>query len=283
MDVDLQNDHLSHSNDTISGNSTLPSDFSSRDALRFRCPHCQKLYFSPKSDFELSKVGYRESLSEFECTSCQKSFALLNCMAEGLFETRPMVAVDSSPCPKCSFIKSKKNDECPSCGVFESKFRQVEKLENPKLYRLNRMWSQILEDFQNDQLHLSFISMAEDQSALSFASTKYADLKQIVGSDAQVDRFQKQIALRLDIQLKQQFQRELKLEQSEGELEMVRVPGTKLALNLKVLSMLAALSGTILLIINKIHPFFPYLTGIVFAATVLFYGLWFLSATGRRA
>jgi hypothetical protein len=204
-------------------------------------------------------------------------------MAEGLFETRPMVAVDSSQCPKCSFIKSKKNDECPSCGVFESKFRQIEKLENPKLYRLNRMWSQILEDFQNDQLHLSFISMAEDQSALSFASTKYSDLKQILGSDAQVDRFQKQIALRLDIQLKQQFQRELKIEKSEGELEIVRVPGTKLDLNLKVLSMLAALTGTILLIINKIHPFFPYLTGIVFATTVLFYGLWFLSATGRRA
>lgn len=278
MDVDLQfnqdtqNDHLQHLNEDVS-----------TESIRFRCPHCQKLYFSPKQDFELSKVGYRDSLSEFDCSSCQRSFAVLNCITEGLFETRPMVAVDSSPCPKCAFIKVKKVDECPSCGVFESKFRQMEKLENPKLYRLNRMWSQILEDFQNDQLHLSFISMAEEQSALSFASIKYAELNQILGSDAQVDRFQKQIALRLEIQLKQQFNRESKSAQSEAEKEIVRLPGTQLFLNLKILSMLAAISGTILLVINKIHPFFPYLTGLVFAATVMFYGLWFLSSTGRRA
>ncbi len=207
----------------------------------------------------------------------------MNHVIDGLFETRPMVAVESSPCPKCGFIKNKKVDECPSCGVFESKFRQMEKLENPKLYRLNRLWAQILEDFQNDQLHLDFISQAEEQSALSFASMKYAELKKILVNEPQIDRFEKQIALRLDLQLKQKMNQESQAQMTEGEREKIKVPGTKLEVSLKVLSMVAAVTGTILLVINKIHPFFPYLTGIVFAVTVLFYGLWILTATGKRA
>lgn len=260
------------------------TDLVAVDSIRFRCPHCQKLYFTLRSDFDLRDVFDKSKLSDFDCTTCENSFALMNTQNEsGLYATRSVKPIETAHCPKCAFIKKSHADECPSCGVFESKFRDLEKLENPKLYQLNIFWKKVLLDFEDDKRHLEFINLAQSQQALNFASTKYSSLIELIGSNEKVKSYLEQIKLRLKSHVDKKFyEQSAAANRSEIESEIIKIPFTRIGISLKTLSLLGAVTGTILLLINKVHPFFPYLTGIVFALTVLFYGLWLLSYTGKK-
>lgn len=260
------------------------TDLVAADPIRFRCPHCQKLYFTLKSDFDLQTASEKTKLSDFDCTNCENSFALINLQYEsGLYATRAIKPIETAHCPKCAFIKKSFADECPSCGVFESKFRDLEKLENPKLYQLNVQWKKVLLDFEDDKRHLEFINLAQSQQALNFASMKYSSLVELIGSNEKVGSYLEQIKVRLKSQVDKKFYEESAAAQkSDIENEIIKIPFTSIKISLKTLSLIGAVTGTILLFINKIHPFFPYLTGIVFAMTVLFYGLWLLSYTGKK-
>jgi hypothetical protein len=283
MKMDLHNtiNNIGFTDDQISDHDT---DLIGIDSIRFRCPHCQKLYFTLKSDFDLKFESLDSKLSEFECSNCEKSFALIyNHDDSGLFVTRPVKPIETVHCPKCAFIKNSKSDECPSCGVLETRYRDIEKLENPKLYQLNNLWKKVLIDFEDEKRHLDFINQAQSQQALNFASTKYSGLYELIGSSEQVNSYLEQINLRLKSQVEKKFYEQSAVAQnSEIENENWKIPFTSFHINLKTLSLLGAVTGTIILLINKIHPFFPYLTGIVFALTVLFYGLWMLSYTGKK-
>ena len=283
MKMDLHNtiNNMGHTNDQISDHE---ADLANVDSIRFRCPHCQKLYFTLKSDFDLQSEAWDSKLSDFECTNCENAFALIYSHNDtGLFVTRPVKPIEAAHCPKCAYVKNSNSDECPSCGVLETKYRDLEKLENPKLYQLNNLWKKILVDFEDDKRHLDFINQAQSQQALNFASTKYAGLFELIGSNDQVKAYIDQIDVRLKSQVEKNFYAQSAAAQnSEIENEEWKIPYIQLRINLKTLSLLGAVSGTILLLINKVHPFFPYLTGIVFALTVLFYGLWMLSYTGKK-
>lgn len=278
MNIDLQNTI----NTTTS--SEQHTDMLAVDSIRFRCPHCQKLYFTLKSDFDLQTTMAHSKLSDFDCTNCSNSFALMNSQNEsGLYATRSIKPIETAHCPKCGFVKKAGVDECPSCGVFESKFRDLEKLENPKLYQLNILWKKVLLDFEDERRHLEFINLAQSQQALNFASTKYSSLYELIGSNEKVKAYIEQIKQRLASQVDKKFYEQSEAAQkSEIENEIIKIPFTTYKINLKTLSLLGAVTGTVLLLINRMHPFFPQLTGIVFAVTVLFYGLWLLSYTGKK-
>lgn len=290
MRIDLDNtiNNLDYSKDqadfSTESSSFVTVDFSTDESIRFRCPHCQKLYFTLKSDFDLRSVFEKSKLSDFDCTNCENSFALMNTQNEsGLYATRSIKPIETAHCPKCAFIKKSQTDECPSCGVFESKYRDLEKLENPKLYQLNVLWKKVLLDFEDEKRHLEFINLAQSQQALNFASTKYSSLYELIGSDEKVKSYIEQIKQRLKSQVEKKFFEQSAVAQnSDIENEIFKVPFTNLKVSLKTLSLLGAVTGTVLLLINRIHPFFPQLTGIVFAVTVLFYGLWILSYTGKK-
>ena len=262
----------------------LHTELVADEAMRFRCPHCQKLYFTLKSDFDLQANFDHSKLSDFDCTNCQNAFALMNTQNEsGLFATRTVKPIETAHCPKCAFIKKSQTDECPSCGVFESKYRDLEKLENPKLYQLNVLWKKVLLDFEDDKRHLEFINLAQSQQALNFASTKYSSLYELIGSNERVKNYIEQIKQRLKSHVDKKFyEQSAAAQKSEIENEIFKIPFTNIKISLKTLSFLGAVTGTILLLINRMHPFFPQLTGIVFAVTVLFYGLWLLSYTGKK-
>lgn len=259
-------------------------EFLTNESIRFRCPHCQKLYFTLKSDFDLHAVFENSKLSDFDCTNCQNSFALINAENEaGMFATRTIKPIETAHCPKCAFIKKSLTDECPSCGVFESKYRDLEKLENPKLYQLNILWKKVLLDFEDEKRHMEFINLAQSQQALNFASTKYSSLYELIGSNEKVKNYIEQIKQRLKSQVDKKFyEQSAAAQKSDIENEIFKIPLTNVRISLKTLSLLGAVTGTILLLINRMHPFFPQLTGIVFAVTVLFYGLWLLSYTGKK-
>lgn len=239
--------------------------------IRFRCPHCQKLFCTDKTAFE--GLGTTAQGADFQCTDCQKDFILTRTLQNsGLYITEELRKTQFSNCPKCSSLKPLLQDECPHCGVLESKFNEIQKVENPRLFQLNKSWQEILKDITDDKSHQSFLDQAQKQSALNFAAQKYNDLKKIMGEDPLIEKYLKQIEHRLEAHVKAQFNqsRQETSEQQQSILGSGR------------LFIFVALFGTFILIINKIKPLFPNLTGLVVAVTVLSYGLWFLAKTSTQ-
>ena len=120
--------------------------------IRFRCPHCQKLYCCGGDVFEGDSPV-------FDCAACEASFTLL---AEtdnyGLFVTKKPEKNLLETCPKCSNLKPQKTDECPSCGVYVSKYVELQKAQSPVLYEMNQLWQSVVSHFDDDQYHQDFLN-----------------------------------------------------------------------------------------------------------------------------
>lgn len=242
--------------------------------IRFRCPCCQKLFCTEATAFEKSSSDVRserQTAVEFTCSECQKDFNLFNRIDEtGLYISEPVRVSKLAHCPKCQQLKPQEADECPQCGVFESKYIEIQKVENPRLYELNKLWQQVVADFSNDQLHQRFMDLAQTQLALNFAAQKYNDIKKIIGQDFLVEKYLKQVEKRLEAQV----QSKLIQARLESQKQSFVDHGQQQKLFITV-----ALIGTFILIFNRIKPMFANLNGMVVAITVLSYGLWFFAKT----
>lgn len=223
----------------------------------FRCPHCQKLFkTSPDVFVDSSKTKLAE---EFDCTNCAKPFLLKNKQdAFGLFMTSQITSQSFLVCPKCSSLKPHKSDECPTCGVFASKYILLQKTESPILFELNQQWQKILLNFDEDQYHQDFINKCHYKLALNFAFHKYSDLQKTVGFDVLCEKYIRQIELRLEQQLKA----------SEGALaSAAKNTGWQLSLT-QYLFMSVGFLGMLLLIYNKFIPTFQNFNGWLFLFTI---------------
>lgn len=244
--------------------------------IRFRCPSCQKLYCSDESAFSTNSV----EASEFECLECKKSFFLYRTKTDlGLFRTEVTNHVEFSKCPKCSYLKPFKQDECPHCHVLESKYNELKKIENPRLYELEKCWAEVMLDLMVDQKHQKFLDLAQSQMALNFASQKYAELKKSMGYDPLVEKYLKQIELRLEHMVKSRFEEERQKNQKEDIVQKMNLIHRLTQLNGQDIFMLVGIVGMCLLIYNKIRPTFPNLTGLIVSMTLLSFGLWFISSS----
>lgn len=221
--------------------------------VRFRCPHCQKLYCTQNNVFEGSALVN----PTFDCGSCQKSFSLTREVNSfGLYVTDISSQSQFAACPKCSHLRPLNSDECPSCGVIVSKFEELQKVESPYLFQLNQMWQRVLADFTRDEAHQKFINACHQKMALNFAFNKYSELKSTMGFDLACDHYMRQVELRLEQQFKAQ--------------ELKHTITSKPALSkVQIMYWSVALIGTSSLIYNRIKPTFPNLTGLVVAVTVL--------------
>ncbi len=233
--------------------------------IRFRCPHCQKLFCTDMSAFDgLTTAG-------FDCTSCLKEFALFREKNQsGLYKTseaqsQKMAQVN---CPKCKKLKFEKIDECPHCGVLETQFKELQKIENPRLYELNKLWQVVVENMNSDDHHQRFLDLAQKQMALNFAAQKYNDLKAILGEDQLIQKYLKQIEMRLEMQVRS------KISQAQTQSQQKN----SLTTSGKIF-ILVGLAGVFVLIFNKINPIFPNLNGLVVAITVLSFALSMTSGT----
>ncbi|MFN3697904.1 MAG: hypothetical protein ACK4VO_10735 [Pseudobdellovibrio sp.] len=235
--------------------------------IRFRCPHCQKLFCTDKTAFD------SDQKADFQCTECRQDFILHKKTDNtGLFLTSVAIEKKFSNCPKCSFLKPIQSDECPNCGVLESKYIEIQKAENPRLFELNKAWQFVLSDITQDQLHQNFLDLAQKQSALNFAAQKYSDLKKVLGHDEIVEKYLKQIEQRLSFHIQSQFN-QAKAEQTDNEV----IEGFK-----RHYFIIVGLVGTTLLILNRIYPLYPNLNGLVVAITVLSYGLYFTTKNSKN-
>lgn len=243
--------------------------------IRFRCPCCQKLYCSDTTAFSQNSV----EPSEFECASCSESFFLYATKTEtGLYRTEKTNHVEFSTCPKCNFLKPFRQDECPNCGILESKFKEIQKMENPRLFEIDQSWAKVLTDLTNDELHQSFLNLAQKHQALNLASQKYQDLQKTIGQDPLISKYLKQIEVRLSAMIQARFQIEKQKDfVAPNPTDLGSVINRLMNITAKDIFMGISLLGTALLIYNKINPTFPNLAGLIVAATLLSYGLWFIS------
>lgn len=233
--------------------------------IRFRCPHCQKLFCTDMSAFD------GQTTAGFDCTSCSKEFALFREKnATGLYKTsevqnQKIVHVN---CPKCKKLKFEKVEECPHCGVLETQFKELQKIENPRLYELNKLWQAVVENMNSDEYHQRFLDLAQTQLALNFAALKYNELKSIMGEDQLIQKYLKQIETRLEMQIRS------KINQAQTQSQQKN----SLTTSGKIF-ILVGMVGVFVLIFNKINPIFPNLNGLVVAMTVLSFALSVTSGT----
>jgi len=224
--------------------------------VRFRCPHCQKLYCTQNNVFE----GAALAQPAFDCDSCHKPFSLTRDVNEfGLYVTTTE-SQQFAACPKCTHLRPANSDECPSCGIIVSKFEEMQKVESPYLFELNQKWQSVLADFSRDEAHQKFINACHQKMALNFAFTKYSELKTTLGFDLACDHYMRQVELRLEEQLK------------AHELKNVTINRHRLS-RTQMIFWTVAFVGVCSLIYNKIRPTFPNLTGLVVAVTILSVGL----------
>jgi hypothetical protein len=232
--------------------------------VRFRCPHCQKLFCSQADVFDGTEPV-------FDCTSCTKSFLLTREVNEfGLFQTSTLNQGQFISCLKCSNLKPLKSDECPTCGILVSKYEELQKVESPYLFELNQIWIKVLADFTDEEAHQKFINACHKKLALNFAFTKYSELKKSLGHDLACEHYMTQVNLRLEQQFK------------ADEANYYNSVSRHLLSRAQMIFLGIGLVGVALLIFNKIRPTFPNLTGLVVAITILSFGLVFFSAENRH-
>ncbi|MBC7467138.1 MAG: hypothetical protein H7256_14205 [Bdellovibrio sp.] len=244
---------------------------SAKQELRFRCPCCQKLYSTTADAFEEAHASDSDlSLPEFDCQSCFKSFVLTKKTNEfGLLETQVNNHVFSE-CPKCTKLMPLNHEECPSCGVFIEKYQQVAQAENPMLFELNKLWKNVLENFNQDARHQEFLNLCQRKMALNLAFQKYDELRKTMNYDATCEKYLNQIETRLE----QQFINQRAIEQkakAEPKKKMTQ----------KVFAWVS-LFGFALLIFNKVRPTFPNVNGLIVAITVLAFSLWLVSSQNKN-
>lgn len=237
--------------------------------ILFRCPCCQKL-FCTDAHAPTEKV-------EFQCTDCQADFYLSpERNATGLYQTTPKLSHDFAPCAKCNQLKSKSNDECPNCGVMETKYNDMSQLESPRLFELNRKWNIVVQDMANDQTHQDFLNHAQALSALNFAAQKYTELKKIMGEDPLIEKYLRQIELRLETVLNGYMQAEREKTMHKGFRSM-RKNFLGIDYTFRNIFLLISFIGVLFFIVNVIRPLFPSLNGLIVAVTILSLGLWSIS------
>ena len=221
--------------------------------IRFRCPHCQKLYRTTADVFEGNNP-------EFDCAGCSQAFILRREINDfGLFVTAAPEKYKFEPCPKCSNLKPLHSDECPSCGVFASKYLELQKAESPMLYEINKLWQDVVTHFDEDRYHQDFLNRCHQHMALNLAFQKYAELQKTVGYDALCDKYIKQIELRMEQQLKSP-----RFNKNVSDPLVVQ---EDLGLGQIVFILIGAL-GMLLLIYNKFYPTFPNFNGMVLGLTI---------------
>lgn len=226
--------------------------------IRFRCPHCQKLYCTGEDVFDGTEP-------EFDCAACDKGFKLTTQVDSfGLYATKLPEKMVMSTCPKCSNLKPQKMDECPSCGIFVSKYLELQKAESPVLFEMNQLWQNVIAHFDEDQYHQDFLNRCHHSMALNFAFQKYAELQKSLGYDALCAKYIKQIELRIEQQLKSpKFNKDV-------------TPASKIESNFGVWQLLfmgIGILGMLLLIYNKFVPTFPNFNGLVLSITILAFGV----------
>lgn len=170
------------------------------EKLKIRCPSCVKLY-------EVSSEDITSETPVFQCVSCETHFYFEfppgNAEQIPCYPLEKTVKPEDIPshnakrqraqdfkeemrsCPKCGALNGRRAHECYSCHVI---FGKLEGLPVDPTLRaqpsLVRKWKNLVEQFDNQDLHDEFLRSCHELDALKFASLKYEEIKAAQGGDA---------------------------------------------------------------------------------------------------
>lgn len=181
------------------------------EQLKVRCPQCFQ-------SFRINTREVRQARPKFSCTKCESKFWLP--FPESLRQKEligfPLSWIESTPesmdkkttqdsepqetvaprvetfeCPSCGYDNARDEVECKKCGVVFEKIMaraqdQEEGVTSTPLLR--KKWKQILEDFENDDAHESFLLECQKLNCLTFASRRYSQLGEAIGADATIEK-----------------------------------------------------------------------------------------------
>lgn len=189
--------------------------------LKVRCPSCAKLY-------EVASEDIHSETPVFQCISCEGRFGFeyppvdaanvltfavsasgevesSNAQQNQEMSAEELLASFKEPikeptvdhvqsqemksCPKCGALNGRRSKECYSCHVL---FERLEGLpQDPSLRAqpsLVRKWKNVLENFDDVNLHEAFIKSCGELDAFKFAIMKYEEIKSAQGGDALCDQ-----------------------------------------------------------------------------------------------
>lgn len=189
--------------------------------FKIRCPQCTKLYevnsediknetplfqciscevhfsfeYPPKDSHNIlcfpissdDEVAPNAQIANVNQDSLTESEKVLNAQSQSESLQQP-VSQEMKSCPKCGALNGRASRECYSCHVI---FEKLEGLPtDPSLKAqpsLVRKWKNLVENFENEDLHHEFLRSCHQLDALKFAIYKYEELKKAQGGDPQCD------------------------------------------------------------------------------------------------
>lgn len=170
--------------------------------LKIRCPSCTKLY-------EVENEDIHSETPLFQCISCETRFSFEYPPADSQNVKCFPVTVNQEPsgaaqhqqisretkgqemksCPKCGALNGRRSKECYSCHVLFEKLEGLPKDTSLKAQpSLVRKWKNLVENFDNEELHDEFIRACHELEALRFATMKYEELKTAQGGDPKCEQ-----------------------------------------------------------------------------------------------
>lgn len=166
------------------------------DTPLFQCISCE-VHFSfeyPPKDLQNiqcfaidSEPKIQNIESEFPVVDEAKSEKAVNAQSQSA-EQMSAASQEMRSCPKCGALNGRASKECYSCHVI---FERLEGLPtDPSLKAqpsLVRKWKNLVENFENSELHNEFLRSCHELDALKFAVYKYEELKKAQGGDPQCD------------------------------------------------------------------------------------------------
>lgn len=124
---------------------------------------------------------------------------------------------DMKSCPKCGALNGRRAQECYSCHVL---FERLEGLpQDPNLRAqpsLVRKWKNVLDNFEDQNLHESFIKSCAELDALRFATMKYEEIKAAQGGDVLCDQMLARISSMMMVGMAQKPTMKIKNPAHEG-------------------------------------------------------------------
>lgn len=154
----------------------------------------------------------RESQPKFACVSCQTQFWLSfpECLQHPEIIGFPIAwmksqldfAVESKDCPKCRAKVEVAAKECTSCGLVFEKFRpKVEDTGPQASSTLKDAWAAVVQEFDSEQLHSSFLKSCQNENNISFALYRYNSILEVQPSDRLAKRMRDSAKALLEVKV----------------------------------------------------------------------------------
>lgn len=150
------------------------------ETIHTQCPACHKRYL-------VDPRAIASSQPQFECIQCHSRFFFdLDSVKMSQVAAKLPAIHHHKICPKCSTSNPSKVQECVSCGVIFSRYRDW-KVEGEYWQFFNRElsqgWREVLKDYESIEKHQNFLDRCWKAGKLELAARYYGKILEADATD----------------------------------------------------------------------------------------------------